>query len=125
MTLPWMITIPGAPRTKKNHGRRTRSGKQIPSAAFEAWNKTAQSHLMLWRMSAGNPGPLAVALNCSAWFYREKNIGDAVGYYQALADALQEARIVVDDILIVSWDGSRMKKDARSPRIEVTLTEAH
>lgn len=125
LPLPWLIIIPGSPRTKKNHGRRTRSGKQIPSAAFEAWNKMAQFYLRIWCSHNFISDPASVPVNCAAVFYRDREIGDAVGYYQALADALQEARIVVDDRLIVSWDGSRMKKDARSPRIEVTLTEAH
>ena len=39
----------------------------------------------------------------------------------ALADALEEAGIVENDRLIVSWDGSRLLKDAATPRIEVML----
>ena len=65
---------------------------------------------------------LAQPLNCAAIFYREKNIGDAVGYYQALADALEAAGIVSDDKWITQWDGSRLAKDADRSRIEVTLT---
>ena len=65
---------------------------------------------------------LAQPLNCAAIFYREKNIGDAVGYYQALADALESSGIVSDDKWITQWDGSRLAKDATRSRIEVTLT---
>lgn len=120
------FTIPGAPRTKKNHGWRTKHGKQMPSRAFAAWNKQAQMYLMLWRTTNGKPelrDPISCPVNVRAYFYRDAQRGDAVGYYQALADALQEARIVVDDALIVSWDGSRMLIDPRSPRIDVELEE--
>lgn len=114
------FTIFGAPRTKKNHGWRTKQGAQMPSHAFAAWNKSAQWDLMIARRT-----PLFETfkepVNCRALFYRERSTGDAVGYFQALADALQEGRIVEDDRLIVSWDGSRLLKDTANPRIEVTL----
>lgn len=116
----WRIVIPGPPRTKKNHGRIIRAGgrvRMIPSAPFEEWNKTAQIYLRMARIQT-----ITQPVNCCAMFYREKSIGDAVGFFQALADALEEAGIVENDRLIVSWDGSRMRKDAKNPRIEVTLT---
>jgi len=68
--------------------------------------------------------PITDEVNCRALFYRDALRGDAVGYYQALADALEEAGIVKNDRLIVSWDGSRLLKDADIPRIEVTLDYA-
>lgn len=68
--------------------------------------------------------PIRENVNVRALFFREKNIGDAVGFYQALADALQEGGIVANDRQIVSWDGSRLLKDTERPRIIVTITEA-
>lgn len=65
---------------------------------------------------------LAQPLNCAAIFYRDANRGDAVGYYQWLADALESAGVLSNDKWIVQWDGSRLAKDAKRPRIEVTLT---
>ena len=114
------FTIPGAPRTKKNSGWRTKQGKQMPSHAFLAWNKDAQLWLVDTRRKWDGL-PLEGPVNCAAAFYRDAERGDAVGYYQALADALEEAQIVENDALIVSWDGSRMLKDAANPRIEVEL----
>jgi Holliday junction resolvase RusA-like endonuclease len=111
--------IPGAPRTKKNHGWRTKQGAQMPSHAFIEWNRSAQVHLA--PVARAIKQPIAVTVNCRALFYRDALRGDAVGYYQALADALEEAGIVENDRLIVSWDGSRLLKDADNPRIEVTL----
>jgi hypothetical protein len=119
------FTIHGAPRTKKNHGRTvTVRGKplHLPSDAYTAWDRSAQFLLIPVRRQLGQP--IAEPINCAALFYREAAIGDAVGYYQALADTPQKARIVVDDRLIVSWDGSRMLKDEKHPRVEVALSLA-
>jgi Holliday junction resolvase RusA-like endonuclease len=116
------FTILGAPRTKKNSGWRTKAGHQMPSHAYLEWDRSAQWMLALVRRELGQP--IGEPINCAALFYREAAIGDAVGYYQALADTLQKARIVVDDRLIVSWDGSRMRKDSKQPRVEVTLSLA-
>lgn len=123
------FTIPGAPRTKKNHGWRTKQGAQMPSHAYTEWSRGAQLHLCQ-RKNLHPTGdvdlalPLAEQLNCRAIFYRDALRGDAVGYYQALADTLEGAKIVYDDKQIVSWDGSRLLKDAKNPRIEVVLEAA-
>ena len=117
------LTLHGAPRTKKNHGFRTKQGHQMPSAAYSAWDFTAQMQLAKWR--AENSGwPLVGPVNVSALFYREAFVGDAVGFYQALADTLEKGLIVTNDRLIISWDGSRLLKDADSPRVEIEITEA-
>lgn len=92
----------------------------LPSVQFEEWNQVAQIHMLRLQPRETIQQPV----NCRALIYRDANRGDAVGYYQALADALEDARIVHDDVLIVSWDGSRLLKDAKNPRIEVTLTTA-
>lgn len=138
------FVLPVVPRTKKNsrtHVRkRAKTGNIItvplPSEAY----KTMEGQIVMWartslavnannlpRLTAnGNPCRaerlfLAQPLNCCAIFYREKDLGDAVGYYQGLADALEAAGVVADDKWIRQWDGSRLRKDAKRPRIEVTL----
>lgn len=124
------FTIPGPPRTKKTSNRLVKFGnrhKILPSKAFEQWNLATQYILVNARARGLAPAgtfPISHVMNCCAVIYRDALRGDAVGYYQALADALQEAGIVENDRLIVSWDGSRMLKDAKNPRIEVTLTAA-
>lgn len=88
---------------------------QIHLRGRKGWVADSECGLVLpWR---GN-------LNCCALFYRDRLTGDAVGYYQALADALEEAGIVENDRLIVSWNGSQLLKDAKNPRIEVSLWPA-
>lgn len=94
----------------------------LPSKPFEDWNWAAQLHLIPARTRGAAIGlPFTSPVNCKAYFYRHALVGDAVGFYQALADAMEEAGIVENDRLIVSWDGSRLLKDAANPRIEVTL----
>jgi len=117
------FVLKGAPRTKKNHGRIFR-GRMFPSAAFAEWNKLIQPQLAIARAQAKEPLPITRPVNVRALFYRERLTGDACNFYQALADALQEGGIVEDDKLIVSWDGSRLLKDAENPRIIVNLEEA-
>lgn len=125
--MTFSFTISGAPRTKKNSVRLdTRGGRirKLPSKAFEEWNQAAQMAIAAVRPRLRvNPSEytFTAEVNCRALFYRDALRGDAVGFYQALADALQEGRIVQNDSLIVSWDGSRLFKDAANPRIEVTL----
>lgn len=143
------ITIPGAPRTKKNHGRLLKFGgrlKMVPSASWCSWRNAAVPPIKwaLKRIHAGEPmvyagftylgadktaaadprirAPLAHPVNCRALFYRDRAVGDAVGFYQGVADLLQEAGVLVDDVWIVSWDGSRLLKDSTCPRVDVVLS---
>jgi Holliday junction resolvase RusA-like endonuclease len=122
MSAGFMLTIEGAPRTKKNSGEiwRPRGGgvRYVASAAYRRWESAALPQLRsAW---AGRPA-IDYPVNVRAVFYREANIGDAVGYYQALADALEKAGVLVNDRFIVSWDGTRMSKDAARPRIECRI----
>ncbi len=93
----------------------------LPSKPWEAWCKAA---VPLIRMTLDRAGHSAIAqpVNCRAIFYRETACGDAVGFYQGLADVLEAARVVVNDVWIVSWDGSRLLKDAGMPRVEIEIT---
>lgn len=115
------FVILGAPRTKKNHGRRIKRGNRIfhvPSEAHEAWAGAAVLQLAAQNRARGC---IDWDVNCRALIYRDAKRGDAVGYYQAIADALQAAGVLINDVCVVSWDGSRMFKDAANPRVEITL----
>ena len=89
------------------------------------------------RIEFHQEGPLSLPLldqpyNCKAIFYRSRRIGDAVGYYQGLADLLQDKNlstmrgvtlnVLTDDKWIQTWDGSRLEIDREKPRVEVELT---
>lgn len=116
--------------------------KILPSEAHEEWFKTAMQYGMLIRgqlQRAGATLPISGPVEVEAVFYRDANRGDLLGFEQALADWMQApkfsepkpgkpprqlrdgAGIIVDDVQVVSWDGSRLAKDAANPRIEVTI----
>lgn len=124
--LPVTFVVKGPPRTKKNSSRIVNAGrfkKLLPSEAFVAWNDITQPQLAVVLRSFPEM-PITRDVNMKALFFRQKNSGDAVGFYQALADALEEAGILENDRQVVSWDGSRLLKDAENPRIIVTIQEA-
>jgi hypothetical protein len=127
------IVIYGAPRTKKTSNQLVQAGARprvLPSKAWLAWY--ASAHIVELRESAAGwlfsvwppkRGELPdQPYNCCALFYREAAIGDAVGYYQGLADLLEKRGVIRNDKWIVQWDGSRLLKDAERPRVELTLT---
>lgn len=118
----WRFTLPGPPRTKKNSGTILNVGKRRiirPSEAWITWRDQVRAYTIA--KPAFTLG-LTLPLNCAAIFYRDRETGDATGYYQGLADILEECGIVENDKHLVSWDGSRLKKDKHHPRVEVTLT---
>jgi len=120
---PLFLTLYGIPRTKKNSGRIVPRGKRhiiLPSEAWETWCKAVAPVLRSTLNSYGLQ-PIAQPVNCRALFFRDAERGDAVGFYQGLADLLEHAGAVVNDKWIVTWDGSRLLKDAKRPRVELVL----
>ncbi len=114
------------PRTKKNSGdilcphevRNIKFHSIQPSPQYRKWEAGCKRAAIFDRTAPA----ITYEVNCSALIYRDRNSGDAVGYYQAIADCLEHLGIVVNDRLIVSWDGTRLLKDTVNPRVEVTLT---
>ena len=119
----WRFTVYSAPRTKKNSSVLVRPGggklKPIPSQAWRDWCRTA----IISTTKDRRPTLFLVDfdVNCKAIFYRDAKRGDAVGYYQGLADLLEKRGVITDDKYIVSWDGSRLDIDRKNPRVEVEL----
>lgn len=125
-TLPFGVrfTVPGAPRTKKNSGKIWNRGNRRIIRPSEAWLEWRD---MVKRYTATKPEfrlRIDKPVNCCAHFYRDREAGDSHGYYNGIADVLQEIEVVVDDKWLVSWDGSRLLKDNMRPRTEVVLTWA-
>jgi hypothetical protein len=142
------LVLTGTPRTKKNHpilahGRT----KVLPSREWQRWAKVAEVRIPLSRTRilhmVAPPagwgylydtremiwiGATEIAMlpeleyNCAALIYRHKRVGDAVGYYQAIADLLELKRVVSNDRQITQWDGTRMLLDPGNPRVELVLT---
>jgi hypothetical protein len=122
LVLPFALTIPYPPRTKKTSNRIAKRGrflKVLPSAAWMGWRDDVLAALPdVWRANY----QLDIDVNIRAWFYRDADRGDACGFYQGVADVLAELRIVDDDVRLKSWDGSKLLIDRACPRTEVVLT---
>ena len=133
------FVLPVTPRTKKNSRehvtKRAKTGNMITVPLPSKVYRKMADEIRIWALTSSVLDPLRKAgpwgyatlmltqpLNCAAIFHRDALRGDAVGYYQGLADALEAAGIVADDKWITQWDGSRLAKDADRSRIEVTLT---
>lgn len=118
---PIEFEITGAPITKKNSRRRLRFGsfvKDVPSAAYIEWRDNAALQVWAWRRDAG---PISNEVSVRAVVYGQRNVGDLVNYLQAVGDMLEEIGLVDNDRLIKSWDGSRLRKDALRPRVEIQI----
>jgi len=119
------LVIYGQPATKKTSNRIVRHGNRvriIPSLQHERWFQMAMPQAMTQRVLHGDM--ITQRVNVAAKFYRLAKRGDAVGFYQALADLLERAGVVENDRLCVSWEGSKLLVDKHEPRIEVVLTLA-
>lgn len=129
------LTIYGAPRTKKTSNVTAIAGNKpggraivLPSKLWRQWCKDARvvgykegsGYPFLWP-ETGRQLPER-PYNCAAIFYRERNAGDAVGYYQGLADLLETRGVLFNDKWVTQWDGSRLLKDDRTPRVELVLS---
>lgn len=121
------LTILGAPRTKKTSNRIYRPGKGnrgrirvMPSKAWQSWCQNAVFTELDYEQERIDP---VRKWNCRALFYRDRDIGDAVGYYQGLADLLEKRGVIPNDRQLVSWDGSRLLIDRQRPRVEIELAE--
>jgi len=128
----WSCVILGAPRPKKTSQRIARAKDGTPfilqSVAQTAWAQAAR--LQVQAAWGGRP-PLTCPVNVAAVFYRQRNAGDLDNLMAGLLDVLQpEPRrrgapaagaVLENDRQVVSHDGSRLAKDARNPRVEVTV----
>lgn len=120
------LTILGAPRTKKNHGRRIKRGRRIfhvPSEAHDAWATSAILQLRVQHRTWDhrNGTPLYQRVNLRALVYRERRTGDLGNYLAAVCDALERAGVVANDKFIEGFDGSRLLVDKANPRVEIEL----
>lgn len=145
------LVLLGPPRTKKTSqrvvwlkrkntapGQKQQFPKILPSEQYEHWFKNVMTYAPIINRQVANMGialPITGPVGVTALFFREANQGDLTGFMQAVADAIQtpverhgkQVRnglgIIEDDAQIVSWDGSRLLKDAANPRIELDVVQ--
>ena len=110
------------------HCKKPVLAKVFPSPAWRAWERKAGFQVLpggrLYRANLagtrqtllsvnGGPAshwtPLALPMRCRALFYREQQgPGDLIGYLQGLGDLLQAWKVIEDDVLLASFDGSKL-----------------
>lgn len=118
------FTVYGAPRTKKNSLRimRGRGGTPFVAQSRQANAWELHAVLQLQAKSHGLPAWVRGPVNLRARIYRERDVGDLGNYLAAVCDALQASGVVENDREILGFDGSRLLKDAKNPRCEITLS---
>lgn len=120
----WQFVIRGVPFTKKNSKRafvnKTTGRAFIANGGnSRKWEADAAGQLLAqWHRR-----PLAIGqpVRMTAVIYRERATGDLLNYLAAVSDALEKARVIVNDRQVVSLDGSRLDKDAENPRVVVDV----
>lgn len=133
--------IEAPPRTKKNSPqmviRRNKKTGQIllsqktgqpvmfpvPSKAATEWSNFAEKVIRAQAMNQGYLRAWDKPVNCRVLVMADSaGYGDLINYCQAIADVLELSKIVLDDKLIVAWDGSDIGVSYVRPRVEITLT---
>lgn len=116
--------IPGRPITKKNSGRYCGPGRFRPSAAYEAYEAVAVPALKMQARKAGINDPIDSPCKLTVSYYMPNRAAwpDLVGLMQATADLLEEAGIIENDRLILSWNGTDIAGISQNnPRCEIWL----
>src|SRR5208337_4406593 len=118
------LIIHGQPITKKNSQQIILiKGRPliIQSKAYRAYEKLAKAQI--WESR-----PYIDIINkyiwvCCRYYLATARIPDLVNLLGATADILQAAKVIQDDNLIRSWDGSRIAGKDPVPRVEIEIRE--
>jgi len=123
--------IDGQPISKKRNYRIIRLGNHYTlglSKKYKAWEKDATDQLWLQRMKyqasmTGLWQPISEAVKVSFTFYmKDKKKYDLSNFIQGAEDALVKAKILKDDSLIASYDGSRKHQSCIAPRVVIKIS---
>jgi len=94
----------------------------LPSQAYRDWEAAAITGILPVLEPFRMYFPINYACHMMAKIYRDRDVGDWCGYVQGIGDFLEDVGILQDDVLLRSFDGTRLYKDAENPRIELWLT---
>lgn len=124
---PWILclTIPSAPRPKKNNTRVTWiHGKpvQVHRPSYYRFVNDVCRVILPRRKGLKLPLPKA-RYHINAQFFCDNDLSDLKNLEQGLADALEKAEVVTNDHQLEAWDGSRRWTDRARPRVEITITQ--
>jgi len=113
------ITLLGKPITKKNSMQIISCGgrpRLIQSKAYLAYEKDCLKQIPFRETIEAK-----IEVSCQYWL-KDKRKTDLTNLLAATHDILQKARIIEDDALIVSVDGSRIVGvDKVNPRVEILI----
>lgn len=117
-----VLTLHGAPRTKKNSQRIvTIKGRPciLPSAEYKRYEGECIRQ-MIGIVDRPVPGP--VNLKCLYYMPTRRRV-DLVNLLEATCDILVHAGVIADDdcTIIAGHDGSRVLYDKENPRVEITI----
>lgn len=117
------MTIPGAPRTKKNSAvvgeKQDGSPVVLPSAAYRQYARDC-----LKMMPRAYKPKFTQPMNmCCLYYMPTKRRVDLVNLLEATCDIFVAAGILFDDHcgIVAAHDGSRVLYDKDKPRVEITL----
>lgn len=118
------IIIHGNPKTKKNHSRVVKCGGRtlvIPSKQYKEFESDFVADCLEQKAFNLNID-FPVTVRCLYYMQTRRKV-DLTNLLSATDDALQAAKIVVDDSadIIVSHDGSRVYYDKNNPRTEIYI----
>ena len=119
------FTIPGRPITKKNHSqivvnKATGRAMVIPSKQYKEYEQVAGWYIPCkGRKIAGK-----VNLAC-VYYMPTRHKVDLANLLAATCDILVHYGVLEDDNsgIVASHDGSEVRYDKESPRVEITITE--
>lgn len=115
------ITIPVAPRTKKNSNRIVKARGRymvLPSKLYTDYEKECKEFI-----PAMETIETPVNIECHYYMSTHRRV-DLVNLEEATLDILVKHKVIADDNsnIVVSMDGSRVFYDKDSPRTEITIT---
>jgi len=94
----------------------------LPSQAYRDWKEAAVKAVLPLLEPLRRFFPITYACHLMARVYRDRDAGDWCGYMQGIGDFLEDVGVLEADVLIRSFDGSRLHKDVINPRIELWLS---
>lgn len=127
------LTILGQPITAKNSRMITTAGKRcptcrrrtgrhflIPSSAAAKWEKDAKRQIAAQLPTGFSAIQTPIVMR--ALIYRgDARSSDMLNHLAAVSDLIQATGVVVNDRLVMSTDGSRLRIDRENPRVEITI----
>lgn len=126
-------TIPGDPRTKKNHMMIAGSGGRCPVCGKPAkqWIKQGKAHdefaqRAAWYLKPRPEQTINRPVNVKCLFYMAtRRRVDGLNLLAAIDDLLVSCGILADDNseIVRGHDGSLVLHDKDHPRVEITITE--